>query len=261
MRASEALLDFGRPVSFYPGLVKRLGGVTATLFFCQIFYWTGKNSDPLGIFKTAEEISRETGLTYEEQVTARKKLKSRGVLIETEKRLDHRMYYRLDLDAFDDLQIPETGNAQSGDSGMPNPGARQSLVRNKEAETTAEITADIETPEAGLFVLDSPEKEKPQTDPGPTRADIDGYCDDIYGLYPKKIAPRAAKSAIEKAMRRLTNGENPGGLKDLDDAYEWLFRRTEAYAKERHGQDEQFTPHPATWFNQGRYLDKQVKRA
>jgi hypothetical protein len=158
--------------------------------------------------------------------------------------------YRLVLSEIDP-QVSEI------DTGAVDPVSKIDTVIRKEQEKRKEQ----ENPEAGLFVLDSPEKKKPKTDPGPTRADIDGYCDDIYGLYPKKIAPRAAKVAIEKAMRRLVNGENPGELKDLDDAYEWLFHRTEAYAKERHGQDEQFTPHPATWFNQGRYLDKQVKRA
>jgi hypothetical protein len=124
LKPSEALLDFGKPVAFYPGLVKRLGSVNAVLFFCQILYYTGKERHPeLGIYKTAAEIEQETGLTVKEQQTARKRLRAIGVLIETEKRLEHRIYYRLDLDKFNDLKALPTGedpDEQSVHSRMAN---------------------------------------------------------------------------------------------------------------------------------------------
>lgn len=105
MKPMEAGLDFGRPVAFYPELVSRLGSVNATLFFCQILHHTGKERFPeLGIYKTAKEIEDETGLSVTEQRTARKNLRERGVMVETERRLEHRIYYRLNLSELSDFK-------------------------------------------------------------------------------------------------------------------------------------------------------------
>ncbi|MEX9963422.1 DNA-binding protein, partial [Proteus mirabilis] len=49
MRASDLLLDFGRPVAYFPGLVKRFGSVNAVIFFSQIFYWQDKADSKLGV--------------------------------------------------------------------------------------------------------------------------------------------------------------------------------------------------------------------
>lgn len=63
----------------------------------------------------------------------------------------------------------------------------------------------------------------------------------LYSLYPRKEGRLAALKAIEKA------------LKTVD--YEVLLEAVTAYAAAREGQDRKFTPHPATWFNQGRWED------
>lgn len=113
MRPSESLRVAGRPIAYYPKLAKPLGSVNASILFSHFFYWHDKTQHELGIYRTAEEIELETGLTVQEQRTARDKLKKRGVLIETEKRIEHRIYYKLDLDAFDELMLQHSGNAES----------------------------------------------------------------------------------------------------------------------------------------------------
>lgn len=116
VRPSDLLLDFGRPVAYYPGLVKRFGSVNAVIFFSQIFYWQDKTESELGVYKSAEDITSETGLSYREQLTARKHLVKRGVLIETDKRLEHKIYYRIDCDQLDQIMsqpIDNLPNAQS----------------------------------------------------------------------------------------------------------------------------------------------------
>ena len=113
MRPSESLKIAGKPIAYYPKLAKPLGSVNASILFSHFFYWHDKTQHELGIYRTAEEIELETGLTVQEQRTARDKLKKRGVLIETEKRIEHRIYYKLDLDAFDDLMLQHSGNAES----------------------------------------------------------------------------------------------------------------------------------------------------
>ena len=113
MRPSESLKVAGRPIAYYPKLAKPLGGVNAAILFGHFFYWHDKTENPLGVYRTAEEIEDETGLSVQEQRTARSKLRERGVLIETEKRIEHRIYYKLDLNAFDDLMLQHSGSEES----------------------------------------------------------------------------------------------------------------------------------------------------
>jgi len=69
--------------------------------------------------------------------------------------------------------------------------------------------------------------------------------DKIYNAYPRKIAPAKAKPAIKKALQNIKQ----------DNPVEWLLNKTIKYAKARSGKDNQFTPHPATWYNGERYND------
>lgn len=71
-------------------------------------------------------------------------------------------------------------------------------------------------------------------------------ADDVYRAYPRKEARKDAVKAIDRAAR-----ETPGGM-----AY--LLDRATVYAAcvARWTPDERkYIPHPATWFNQGRYDD------
>ena len=114
----------GRPIAYYPQLAKPLGGVTAVILFSHFLYWNERSDCALGVYKSAAEIEDETGLSVQEQRTARKRLRDLGVLIETEKRIEHRIYFRLDEAAFDALMdatfanggcnIPEMQNQHSG---------------------------------------------------------------------------------------------------------------------------------------------------
>lgn len=114
MRLSDAFSCVGRAVSYHPKLAKPLGGANAVLFFEQIFFWMDKTDNPLGVFKTAAELETETGLSVQEQRTARAKLRERGILIETEKRIEHKIYYRIDLDKFNELvEAQHWGNQES----------------------------------------------------------------------------------------------------------------------------------------------------
>lgn len=96
---SAYLSGIGRAIAYYPKMAKFLGSVNASVLFSQLFYWQERTDNELGVFKTAEEWEEETGLTYREQATARKALRERGFLHETHQRLQHRMFFRLDIDA------------------------------------------------------------------------------------------------------------------------------------------------------------------
>jgi hypothetical protein len=66
----------------------------------------------------------------------------------------------------------------------------------------------------------------------------------VYEAYPKKVARGAALKAIAKALKAVP--------------FETLLARTKAYAESVSGSDPKYIPHPATWFNQERYLDDAV---
>lgn len=150
MRASDHLFDFGRPVAYYPGLVKHLGSVNAVLLFCQFFYWSDKTENELGVYKSVEAIEKETGLSYREQATARKQLIAKGVLIETHKRLEHRIYYRIDrdqLDALLSLADCETCNSPNADCAV----GERTKAHFVHTENTTETTSEIKTNVAEVF--------------------------------------------------------------------------------------------------------------
>ena len=74
--------------------------------------------------------------------------------------------------------------------------------------------------------------------------------DSIYQAYPRKKAPAEAKKAIAKHLSILAKRGMPNPA-------DWLLGQVKAFAKTRVGEDEQFTPYPATWINAGRY-DEEV---
>ncbi|RKG47174.1 hypothetical protein D7V64_17085 [Acinetobacter cumulans] len=96
-----SLRGTGQPIAYFPKLGKYIGCVKAGIFLGQMVFWADKTDNPLGVYKTSEEIEEETGLSYREQASARKKLVALGLISETYKRLDHRLYFKFNEERFD----------------------------------------------------------------------------------------------------------------------------------------------------------------
>ena len=124
MKPSEMLKNTGRVIAYRPNLARLFGGVVAEVFFEQIFYWQDKSDSELGIYKTQEELEIETGLSRKEQETARKLLREKGVLTETYKRLEHRMYYKINNEKLDEL-LATLANDTNEHSRMPKSDIRE----------------------------------------------------------------------------------------------------------------------------------------
>ena len=78
----------------------------------------------------------------------------------------------------------------------------------------------------------------------------------IYTCYPRKVGRGAAIRAIEKASKRVRNTQDLFMIS----AEEWLMARVQSYCQavqypRLNAKQKSLIPHPATWFNQGRYLD------
>jgi hypothetical protein len=82
------------------------------------------------------------------------------------------------------------------------------------------------------------------------RQTIDERAEQIYALYPRKVAPEAAKRAITAALKKIdfeTLAERVGEYANHVNAWSHASR----YTKD----NRDTVPHPATWFNEGRYND------
>lgn len=87
------LLD--RPIAFHRPFVELGLGITGALFLSQALYWSRRTNSSGYFYKTQEEWESETGMTRREQETARKKLKSLGILEEKKQGVPCRVFYRI----------------------------------------------------------------------------------------------------------------------------------------------------------------------
>jgi hypothetical protein len=70
-----------RIVGYSPDLARAVGGATTGLFLSQLLFLSDKGTNTDGwVYKSEQEMGRETGLTKREQQTARRKLLSLGVI-------------------------------------------------------------------------------------------------------------------------------------------------------------------------------------
>jgi hypothetical protein len=70
-----------RTVGYSPNLARIVGGATIGLFLSQLLFLSDKGANPEGwVYKSEDEMGKETGLTKREQQTARRKPLALGVL-------------------------------------------------------------------------------------------------------------------------------------------------------------------------------------
>ena len=171
MSLSASLTNVGHPVAYYPRLARFFGSVNVAILFAQLHYWSGRGESDLGTHKSSDQFTEETGLSYREQVTARKQLREAGFLVETHRRLEHRVYYRLNLEAVDaafdawtealtkahspndENAVREMTNPQSGTDGNSSPGAAESsLVELRQTQSVNSTETPHKTPTETPFI-------------------------------------------------------------------------------------------------------------
>jgi hypothetical protein len=70
-----------RVVGYSPDLARMVGGATIGLYLNQLLFLSDKGHNPDGwVYKSEQEMGKETGLTKREQQTARRKLLALGVI-------------------------------------------------------------------------------------------------------------------------------------------------------------------------------------
>jgi uncharacterized protein YdaU (DUF1376 family) len=119
----------------------------------------------------------------------------------------------------------------------------RSPARSADTRTETDTERDTETEE--LKLVSEAKASSPRTDSG--EADP---IEEIYKAYPRKVGKAAAIKAILRGVQHLKARGMP-----IREAEVYLFRRVQSYARSPAGNDGEFTPHPATWFNRGSYDD------
>jgi hypothetical protein len=76
----------------------------------------------------------------------------------------------------------------------------------------------------------------------------------IYKAYPRHRDKRFALTSIEKALRRIRDGET-GRRMRLEEAEVYLYEKTAQFSASFAGQRGVLTPYCATWMNRGGYMD------
>lgn len=96
-----------RTIGFHPSFARVAGGATAGLFLSQAWFWSttpGVMEKMDGWFyKTMAEWTEETNLSRREQESARRKLRTLGVLEEKQDFKDRKLWFKINVDKLLDL--------------------------------------------------------------------------------------------------------------------------------------------------------------
>lgn len=136
----------------------------------------------------------------------------------------------------------------SGDDGY-GMASQRSEVRDQSSEVRASESERTNTLNGSAV-----EPVSPSDDPRPNRrATIpQAALDALWQRFPRKVGRKKAMTLLDKAVREV--------MEDFEhdephDALIWMEERIDALAKQHKLTDPKFVPHPATWLQQGRYLD------
>ena len=96
--------NLGNSVVYYPKVAKVTGGVTATVFFCQLVQWQSQLNHPdEWVTISFDEIERETGLSKVEQQYARSQLVKRSLIQERTGDNTNVLEFLPNIDAFETM--------------------------------------------------------------------------------------------------------------------------------------------------------------
>lgn len=113
-----------RPVAYWPILARVFGGVQEAILLSQLLYWNGVHTvQNRGgwLWKSVQDMTDETGLSKEQQQTARAALARLGVIEIALKGVPRCWRYRVDMDKLAELiaihseRLPSNGNAVEWD--------------------------------------------------------------------------------------------------------------------------------------------------
>lgn len=127
---------------------------------------------------------------------------------------------------------------------------RQRRLRERKRAVTRDaldVTRDTPLPSRYVTHADAYADAETERTKTPAKKKPSPESETLYGLYPRKVGKADALKAIAKALQSKP--------------FEELLLAVQAFGRKcaRDGTEERFIPHPATWFNAGRYDDQEFK--
>lgn len=252
MKISEALAGVGAPIAYHSNLARCFKSVKAAILFSQIFYWQQHSASSIGVYKSAEDLELETALTYREQKAARDTLVRLGVLIETHRRLEHRIYFSIDLDRLDEVFFgwlsEHNHNSAKSNSVTPETtkdsfGGKQNLCSFIRTENTTEKEGKAPSG-ADVWI-----NESKTTEQAKQSAKEKGFAE-FWEVWPKSER-KQAKGACLKAWVRV------GACKDTKAIIAHIETCKDSDSWQKDGG--QYIPAPLVYLNQKRWEGAEVE--
>lgn len=97
----KTIKALGTPHVVYQGLIDFLDDFELAAMLSHLLYWSDKTDNPLGVYRSNDEWYELYRFKDAKVKSLSDKLQERGLIKKTYKRLEHRMYYLLDVAEFD----------------------------------------------------------------------------------------------------------------------------------------------------------------
>ena len=209
MALVKCMISMGKPIAYFPNIKRITKSATAAILLCQLIYWSNKTKDDGWIWKNSFDLEEETGLTYNEQRSARKRLLDEGLIEEREQRTKHRIDFRVNVDKINELW------EKSGDA----------VLSNEECSEKTE-----NKPVLNLDVIDDFAKQQRDTNTEETpwkEKKIEKKGDWVDGLLSMRETQESKKSSTLRSMKDMMKKKlhiNPSGSR-WDDFIEFSYIR------------------------------------
>jgi len=122
---------------YYPIFAEAFNSYQAAIIFCSLGQWQGYENDPNGsIYKTNEEMAKETGLTINRIATGKRKLQKLGVVTCSYIKIPRTTHYSIKWEVVNQLlenHMTQTSKNTSSEMEIPKP---QSIENNVTIPTT-----------------------------------------------------------------------------------------------------------------------------
>lgn len=204
---SAEILD--RPIAFHRCFVNLTGSINAALMLSQAVYWQRKNEDGKWWFQTREKWTDETGLTRDEQETARKRLVKFDFWKEELRGIPAKLYFNVDVaklaellssspSSFSSCTQPVGGNAPNSEGAIP-----PAIVGKETKQETKEVCGKRQKqPKMVAPSLEEVKAKCEQLNAAPVEAERFWHYYESNGWMVGRNPMKSWKSALEGWLRR-----------------------------------------------------------
>ena len=143
-------------------------GITDAIFICFLVWKQWRPDDMVELL--VEDIEKGTALSYDQQKGIRKRLKAAGILEEKTMRLQHKTFYRIDVEKLDAMLMenPRPGSDQPAAPSGANPSSSNDKNSCKNEDSL---------PDKRAGRVSSGKKRSGKSEPSQHQEFIDGWCE------------------------------------------------------------------------------------